>query len=60
LEGSEQGTTSQAAEKLTLEGSVTGHGFSRADKANQIKGALAPEGSFMADSWPISTFSAAS
>jgi len=38
---------------------VKGHDFSRADKANQIHRALAPEGSFMGDSRPISTFSAA-
>jgi hypothetical protein len=53
-----KGTTSQALEKLNLEGLVTGHDFSRADKANQIDGALAPEGNFRGGSRLISTLSA--
>ncbi len=36
-----------ATEELDRESFVTGRDFSRADKANQIKGALAPEESFL-------------
>jgi hypothetical protein len=40
------GWASEAAEKLIGGGIVKGHDFSRADKANQIKRALAPAGCF--------------
>ena len=50
----------QAAESPAFEGFVTGHDFSRADKANQINRALAPEGSFAGDSRECSSFCAAS
>jgi hypothetical protein len=42
-----QGTTSQVAEKLVSAVVLKGHGLSRADKANRMKRALAPEGRFL-------------
>jgi hypothetical protein len=51
---------SQAAEKLHSAGFVTGHDFSRADKANKINRALAPAEVHWAKSFEIKPFSAAS
>ena len=44
-ECSRPGRRSTSDRRALLGGFVTGHDFSRADKANQINGALAPEGS---------------
>src|ERR1035438_7067202 len=49
----------QAAEKLKSAGFVTGHDFSRADKANEINRALAPAEAHWAKSLEIKPFSAA-
>jgi hypothetical protein len=50
----------QAAEKLQLWGFVTGHDFSRADKAHRINWALAPLQMTVGPiCWEISPFSAA-
>jgi hypothetical protein len=49
----------QAAEKLQLWGFVTGHDFSRADKANRINRALAPAQARWAKSLEAKPFSAA-
>jgi hypothetical protein len=48
----------QLAEKLTACGFVSGHGFSRAENANKMKGALAPEGCFSRIEPPCMPFSA--
>jgi methylmalonyl-CoA epimerase len=53
-----RGTTEQLAEKGVSEGFVTGHDFSRAAKANRIKGALAPEGSWLRQISEIASSSA--
>jgi hypothetical protein len=50
----------QAAEKLHFWGFVTGHDFSRADKANEINRALAPAEVPWAKFLEIKLFSAAS
>jgi hypothetical protein len=42
-----QGTTSQVAEKLVSAVVLKGHDFNRADKANRMNRALAPEGRFL-------------
>jgi hypothetical protein len=52
----EKGTTSQVAEKLFA---LKGPGFSRAASGLESTWALAPEGSFSADSPPVPRFSAA-
>src|ERR1035437_8051097 len=50
----------QAAEKLHFWGSVTGHDFSRADKANETNRALAPAEVSRAKSLEFKPFSVAS
>jgi penicillin amidase len=47
-----------AAEKLRGTGFVSGHGFSRADKANRLSRALAAEGWFVSNPSRLSPFSA--
>ena len=46
----------QPVQKPVFKGFVKGHDFSRADKANQINRASAPEGSFESDSSQFSSF----
>jgi len=47
-------------QRLKTSGLVKGHDFSRADKANQIKRALAPAKAGTQEISPVETFSAAS
>ena len=46
-------------EKVPFSGLVTGHDFSRADKANKMNGALAPADALSAKSLEIEPFSVA-
>jgi hypothetical protein len=52
-------TAREAAEKLGLSSVLKGHGFSGADKANQMSRALAPEGCFSRNRATDGPFSAA-